>query len=156
MRAKGICSSNSVSSTTRIRETVTPRRAQSLYCATRCWTLPTSDQDLRSRPTNLDRPWVNGAIKRLRPTRCGRKPLTLRQMRNLRPLALRLAGDWRPRQLGRARLHHKIVVERVPRPLHVGRRRLLILVPHIVADETAGDAELHVGLQELVVLHVDL
>src|SRR5262245_38426112 len=66
----------------------------------------------------------------------------LRQMRNIRPLALRLAGDRWARQLGCARLHHEGVVERVPRTIHVGRGRLLGLVPHVVADEAPGNAEL--------------
>ena len=55
-----------------------------------------------------------------------------------------------------ARFHHEGVVERIPRAVHVGRGRRLVLVPHIVADQMAGDAELHVGVDELVVLHIDL
>ncbi len=77
-------------------------------------------------------------------------------MRDLRPLALRLATDRRSRQLGAAGFHNESVREQVPRSLHVWRGRRLVLVPDVVADEMAGDAELHVGLQELVVLHVDL
>src|SRR6516165_12071651 len=42
-------------------------------------------------------------------------------MRNLRPLAARLAGDRRARQLGAAGFHHERVLERIPRSLDVGR-----------------------------------
>src|SRR5262249_29038593 len=59
---------------------------------------------------------------------------TSRQMRNLRPLAARLAGNRRPRQLGAAGLHHERVLERIPRPFDVGRRRLLAVVAHVIAD----------------------
>src|SRR5262249_21997516 len=79
-----------------------------------------------------------------------------RQMRNLRPLAARLAGDRRARQLGAAGFHHERVRERIPRPFDVARWRLLAVVAHVIADEMARDAELHVGLDELVVRDVEL
>src|SRR5262249_53744960 len=74
-----------------------------------------------------------------------------REMRNLRPLAARLAGDRWSRQLRLARFHDEGVLERIPRPLD-----LLVLVAHVVADEMAGDAELHVAVDEFVVLDVEL
>src|SRR5260370_15604400 len=66
-----------------------------------------------------------------------------RQMRDLRALAAGLAGDRRPRQKGAARLHHERTVERVPWARDIGRRRALVLVPDVIADEMAGDAELN-------------
>jgi hypothetical protein len=77
-------------------------------------------------------------------------------MRNLRPLAAGLAGDRRPRQFGAARFHDEAVLERIPCALDVGRRRFLVLVADVVADEMARDAELHVGVDELVVRDVEL
>jgi hypothetical protein len=35
-----------------------------------CWTLSAGSRELRSRPKNLDWLWANGAIERLRLTRC--------------------------------------------------------------------------------------
>src|SRR5262245_34711885 len=83
-------------------------------------------------------------------------PPTSLQVRNLRPLAARLAGDRRPRQLGAAGFHHERVLERIPRSFDVGRRRLLAVVAHVIAHEMARDAELHVGFDELVVGDVEL
>jgi hypothetical protein len=57
-----------------------------------------------------------------------------RQVRNLRPFAARLAGDRRPRQLGAAGFHHERVRERIPRSFDVGRRRFLVVVAHVIAD----------------------
>src|SRR4029077_15550222 len=81
--------------------------------------------------------------------------LISRQMRDLRPLAACLAGDRRPRQLGAAGFHDEAVLERIPRALDVGRGRLLVFVADVIADEMAGDAELHVGLDEFVVRDIE-
>src|SRR5580692_3742519 len=72
------------------------------------------------------------------------------EMRNLRALALRLAGDRRPRQARLAIFHDEGVCERIPRRLDVGRAGARRVVAHIVADEMAGDAELRVGFEILV------
>src|SRR5438445_497580 len=66
-------------------------------------------------------------------------------MRNLRPLAARLAGDRGSRQFRLAPLHDEDVLERIPQPFDVGRRRLLVLVPHIVAEDVARGAGPGVG-----------
>ena len=70
-------------------------------------------------------------------------------------LALRLGAD---RWLGAMRipgLQHEALVQRIPRrrKAHRGRRRV---VADVVADQRARDAELYVGVQVLVVGHVDL
>src|SRR5215467_16234346 len=72
------------------------------------------------------------------------------------PFAARFAGDRRPRQLGAAYLHDERVLERIPRSLGIGCRRFLVVVAHVIADEVARDAELHVGVDELVVGDVEL
>src|SRR3954470_2111051 len=77
-------------------------------------------------------------------------------MRNLRAFAAGFAGDRRLRQPRWARLHHERMVERVPGAGDIRRGRLLALMAHIIADEMPRDAELYVGLEELVILHVDL
>src|SRR5439155_130668 len=109
-------------------------------------TSPTSrTSSAGSKPSVPVPPW-NARTKRRR--------LTSRQMRNLRPLAARLAGDWRARQLGATGFHDERMLERIPRPFDVGDGCLLVRVAHVVADEMARDAELNVAVDELVVLHV--
>src|SRR5436309_7958914 len=81
---------------------------------------------------------------------------SLGEMRNLRPLATRLAADRRAWKLRLARLHDEVVPQRVPRAFHVTRRRLLVVVQHVVADEMTRDAELHIAVDELVVRDIDL
>src|SRR5262249_57955228 len=78
-----------------------------------------------------------------------------REVRDLRPLAARLAADRRARQLARALLHDEGVRERVPPPDDVGGGRLVVIVAHVVADEMAGDAEMDVAGEEQGVLTVD-
>src|SRR5580704_12293496 len=78
------------------------------------------------------------------------------EMRNLRPLALRLAGDRRPRQARLAVFHDEGVFERIPRRFDVGRAGARLVVAHIVADEVAGDAELRIGFEVLVLGIVEL
>src|SRR5215467_12848494 len=75
---------------------------------------------------------------------------------NLRPFAARLAADRRARQARRAALHDEGMRERVPRAADVGRRRRLVVVAHVIADEVAGNAELNVGLEIGIVVDVDL
>src|SRR5215510_8403719 len=75
---------------------------------------------------------------------------------NLRPFATRLAADRRLRKARRAAFHHESVLERIPRAADVGGRRRLVVVAHVVADEVAGDAELHIGLEIGIVIDVDL
>src|SRR5207245_8938643 len=98
---------------------VTPapmRRAQSLYCAARRYRL-LDVADERSRlATVSDKPGPavgQGRNKAIAPYALAR-PVPLRQVRDLRPLALCLAGYRGSRQPGRALLHHTIVVERLP------------------------------------------
>src|SRR5262249_32834951 len=79
-----------------------------------------------------------------------------RKMRNLRSLAARLAGDRRSRQLRLARFPDERVVERIPRPLDVGGGGPLGLLGHANAREKARDARMDGGLDELVVLDVEL
>src|ERR1700730_1574643 len=74
----------------------------------------------------------------------------------LRSLTGRLARDWRSRQLCLARFDDEVVIERVPRPLDIGRRRRPGLMANIIADERMRDPELHVRLEVLVVARVDL
>src|SRR5215813_9489542 len=78
------------------------------------------------------------------------------QKGNLRPFAARLAADRRLWQARRAALHDERMGERVPRAADVGRRRRLVVVAHVVADEVAGDAELDVALEIGIVVDVDL
>src|SRR5579862_1114628 len=78
------------------------------------------------------------------------------EMRNLRPLALRLAGDRRPRQARLAVFHDEGVLERIPRRFDVGRAGARLVVAHIIADEVAGDAELGIGFEVLVLGIVEL
>src|SRR5829696_144145 len=80
----------------------------------------------------------------------------LSQMRDLRTLATRFAGNRRLWQARRARLHHERMVERIPGPRNIGRRRPFVLMPQIIADEVTRDAKLHVAVEEFVILHVDL
>src|SRR5262249_8610907 len=70
--------------------------------------------------------------------------------------ASRLARDRRTRQPTLARLHDEGVIERGPGCADVSSRRLLIVVPHVVAEEVTGDAELHVAVDEPVVGHIKL
>jgi hypothetical protein len=48
------------------------------------------------------------------------------------------------------------IAGQVPGRLDIGGGRLAHLDPAVVADEVAGDAEHHVALQMLVVIHEDL
>src|SRR4051794_1862438 len=93
----------------------------------------------------------------------GKPRLALRSMRlrlgemwNLRTLAARLAADRRARKFGITPIHHEVMLERVPGTFYVARRRLLVFVQHIVADQMARDAELHITVDELVVGDIDL
>ena len=56
---------------------------------------------------------------------------------------------------GLSRLHHESLIERVPFALHVARGRGAV-VADIVADEPPCISELHVGLQSVVVIDVNL
>ena len=77
-------------------------------------------------------------------------------MGDFRALAAGFAGDRRLGQLGAAGFHDERVVERVPRAVHVRGGGGLVVVAQVVADEVAGDAELHVGLDVRIVRGVDL
>src|SRR3954469_2532921 len=82
--------------------------------------------------------------------------LRLGEMWNLRPLAACLAADRRARKLGVTRINREVMLERVPGTFYVACRRLLVFVQHIVADQMARDAELHITIDELVVCDIDL
>src|SRR5579885_3003306 len=69
--------------------------------------------------------------------------------------AVRVLLDRRFRQLSFARLHHKGLIERIPLPIDVRRRRPAA-VAHVITDERAGDAELHIAIELLVVIDIDL
>src|SRR5581483_386366 len=70
------------------------------------------------------------------------------QVRNLRPLARRLAADRRSRQVRRAGLHDEIVRQRIPwRPSLARRRRFGCAVLDVFADQMTRDAELRVGFK---------
>src|SRR4051794_18972835 len=69
---------------------------------------------------------------------------------------LGLGRDRRRRQPRLAGLEDEGVVEAVPGALHVGVGGRFVLVQDVMPDQGAGDAELGVGLQVLVVLAVDL
>ena len=73
-------------------------------------------------------------------------------------LANRLRRHRRRGQPRLAGLDHERVVEGVPGLGHVRRRGRLVtgLVPHVVDDERAGDAELRVGVEHRVVVAVQL
>src|SRR5580658_9599154 len=78
-------------------------------------------------------------------------------MRYLRPLALRLAGNRRPRQVRGAVLHDEGVFERIPGRGDVGRGRALgAVVAYVIANQVAGDAELHIGVDVRVLRIVKL
>src|SRR5712671_293509 len=78
------------------------------------------------------------------------------QMRNLWPLSARLAADRGARQAHCPWLHHECVFERIPGAGDVGNWCRSGFVAYIIADEAARHAELRIGFEKLVVLHVDL
>src|SRR5215211_954539 len=85
-----------------------------------------------------------------------REMCSAHQHGNVGPFALRLPGDRRLWQARRPILHDERMRERIPRPDDIGRRRRLVVVALVVADEMAGDAELHVGVETRIVVDVDL
>src|SRR3974377_1330617 len=78
------------------------------------------------------------------------------EVRDLGPLAFGLSSDRRLGQAGLAAFHHESMFERIPRRFDVRRARASLVVANVVADQMAGDAELHIGLDVLVVGHVEL
>src|SRR5689334_13862898 len=78
------------------------------------------------------------------------------EMRNLGPLTCGLARDWRLGQAGVAIFHDKRMFERIPRRLDVGSPRARLVMPDVIADQMARNAELHVAVDVLVIWHVEL
>src|SRR5262245_2080807 len=63
--------------------------------------------------------------------------------------------NWWLRKAAFACLHHESLIERIPVACYAGCRGCFV-VPHVIADEGAGHAELHVRLEFLIVIDIDL
>src|ERR1041385_9368830 len=77
-------------------------------------------------------------------------------MRNLRPFPLGLAGNRWLGQASFAAFHNETMLKRVPRGFNVRGARARLVMANVIADEMARDAELHVGLDVLVVGYIEL
>src|ERR1700730_15394337 len=71
-------------------------------------------------------------------------------------LAVGFTADRRSRQARDASFHDQGVVERVPGRGDIGGSRAPLVMAHVIADEVAGDAELYVVVDMLVVGRIDL
>ena len=63
--------------------------------------------------------------------------------------------NWWLRKAAFACLHHESLIERIPVACYAGCRGRFV-VPHVIADEGAGHAELHVRFEFLIVIDIDL